>query len=76
MRRRPKKFGVRTLIVQSDDDQIASIVDTGRLQSKLIKGATLKIFEGVPHGLHTARASQSLCRPMFEGHGELRQTFS
>ena len=57
-------FGVRTLIVQSDDDQIASIVDTGRLQSKLIKGATLKIFEGVPHGrrchVWTSPADQGL----------------
>src|ERR1700688_3758198 len=36
-----KKFDVPTLIMQGDDDQIVPFADSGLLQSKLIKGATL-----------------------------------
>jgi non-heme chloroperoxidase len=46
-----KKFDVPTLIIQGDDDQIVPFADAGLLQSKLIKGATLKVYKGAPHGL-------------------------
>jgi fermentation-respiration switch protein FrsA (DUF1100 family) len=36
-----------------DDDQIVPFADSGLLQSKLIKGATLKVYKGAPHGLCT-----------------------
>jgi non-heme chloroperoxidase len=39
------------LIIQGDDDQIVPFPDAGLLQSKMIKGAELKVYEGAPHGL-------------------------
>jgi non-heme chloroperoxidase len=46
-----KKIDVPTLIVHGDDDQIVPLEDSARLSSKLVKNATLKIYEGGPHGL-------------------------
>jgi non-heme chloroperoxidase len=48
-----KKFDVPTLIIQGDDDQIVPFADAGLLQSKLVNGATLKVYKGAPHGLCT-----------------------
>jgi non-heme chloroperoxidase len=48
-----KKFDIPTLIIQGDDDQIVPFRNAAALQSKLIKGATLKVFPGAPHGLCT-----------------------
>jgi non-heme chloroperoxidase len=47
-----KKFDVPTLIIQGDNDQIVPFADAGLLQSKLIEGATLKVYKGAPHGLN------------------------
>src|SRR5262249_38372991 len=47
------KIDVPTLIIQGDDDQIVPFADAGLLQSKLVKGATLKVYKGAPHGLCT-----------------------
>jgi non-heme chloroperoxidase len=46
-----KKFDVPTLILHGDDDQIVPIGASALLSSKLVKGATLKIIPGAPHGL-------------------------
>jgi non-heme chloroperoxidase len=46
-----KKFDVPTLILHGDDDQIVPIADSAMLSSKLIKGATLKVYPGAPHGM-------------------------
>ena len=46
-----KKIDVPTLIIHGDDDQIVPIGASALLSSKLIKGATLKIYPGAPHGL-------------------------
>jgi len=48
-----KKIDVPTLIMQGDDDQIVPFADSGPLQSKIVKGATLKVYKGAPHGLCT-----------------------
>ena len=48
-----KRIDVPTLIIQGDDDQIVPFSDAGLLQSRLIKGATLKVYKGAPHGLCT-----------------------
>ncbi len=48
-----KKFDIPTLIIQGDDDQIVPFANAGQLQSRLIKGATLKVYKGAPHGLCT-----------------------
>src|ERR1700686_2180034 len=53
-----KKFDVPTLILQGDDDQIVPLADSGLLQSKLIRDATLKVYPGAPHGLCTTHADQ------------------
>jgi non-heme chloroperoxidase len=45
-----KKFDVPTLIVHGDDDQIVPI-GMSILSSKLVEDATLKVYEGAPHGL-------------------------
>ena len=46
-----KKFDVPTLILHGDDDQIVPIVAAAMLSSKIVKGATLKIYPGAPHGM-------------------------
>ena len=46
-----KKFDVPTLIIHGDDDQIVPIGAAALLSSKIVKGATLKIYPGAPHGL-------------------------
>jgi non-heme chloroperoxidase len=46
-----KKFDVPTLILHGDDDQIVPIGASALLSSKLVKGATLKVYPGAPHGM-------------------------
>jgi non-heme chloroperoxidase len=46
-----KKFDVPTLILHGDDDQIVPIADSALLSAKLVKGASLKVYPGAPHGL-------------------------
>ncbi len=46
-----KKFDVPTLIIHGDDDQIVPIGASALLSSKLVKGATLKIYPGGTHSL-------------------------
>ena len=46
-----KKFDVPTLILHGDDDQIVPIGAAAYLSSKLVKGAMLKVYPGLPHGM-------------------------
>jgi len=46
-----EKFDVPTLIIHGDDDQIVPIGASALLSARLVKGATLKIYPGAPHGL-------------------------
>jgi non-heme chloroperoxidase len=46
-----KKVDVPTLILHGDDDQIVPIADSSKLSVKLIKGASLKVYPGAPHGM-------------------------
>ena len=46
-----KKFDVPTLIMHGDDDQIVPIGAAAMLSSKLVKGSTLKVYKGLPHGM-------------------------
>jgi non-heme chloroperoxidase len=46
-----KRIDVPTLIVHGDDDQIVPIADSALLSSKIVPGATLKVYPGAPHGL-------------------------
>ncbi len=44
-----------TLIVHGDDDQIVPIGASAMLSSKIVKGATLKVY---PHGMCTTHKDQ------------------
>ena len=46
-----KKFNVPTLILHGDADQIVPIGAAALLSSKLVKGAALKVYPGLPHGM-------------------------
>jgi non-heme chloroperoxidase len=47
------RFDVPTLVLHGDADQIVPIGASALISSKMIKGATLKIYEGAPHGMCT-----------------------
>ena len=53
-----KKFDVPTLILHGDDDQIVPFRDSALLAAKIVKGSTLKIIPGAPHGMCTTLADQ------------------
>jgi len=53
-----KMFDVPTLILHGDDDQIVPIADSAMLSAKLVKGATLKIIPGAPHGMCSTHKDQ------------------
>src|SRR6266481_680341 len=46
-----KQFDVPTLVLHGDDDQIVPIGITSLVSAKIIKGATLKVLAGAPHGM-------------------------
>ncbi|HWB20169.1 MAG TPA: alpha/beta hydrolase [Phycisphaerales bacterium] len=46
-----KKFNIPTLIMHGDDDQIVPIGASAMRSAKLVKGATLKVYPGAPHGM-------------------------
>ena len=48
-----KQFDVPTLFLHGDDDQIVPIGDSAMIASKLVKGATLKVYPGSSHGMCT-----------------------
>ena len=58
-----KKFDLPTLILHGDDDQIVPIAAAALRSAKLVRNATLKIYEGAPHGLtetHKERLNNDL----------------
>lgn len=46
-----QRIDVPTLILHGDDDQIVPIDASARRSEKLVKGSTLKVYPGRPHGL-------------------------
>ncbi len=53
-----KKIDVPTLILHGDDDQIVPIADSSLLAAKIITNATLKVYEGAPHGMPSTLKDQ------------------
>ena len=53
-----KRFDIPTLIIHGDADQIVPIADSALLSAKLVKGATLKVYQGAPHGLTITHKQQ------------------
>jgi len=51
-----KKIDVPTLILHGEDDQIVPIDAAGRASARIVKGATLKVYPGYPHGMPTTHA--------------------
>jgi len=47
------RFDVPTLVLHGSDDQIVPIGPSAMLSSKLIRNATLKVYDGAPHGMCT-----------------------
>jgi non-heme chloroperoxidase len=48
-----RKIDVPVLIMHGDDDQIVPIADSALLSAKLVRHGTLKVYEGLPHGMAT-----------------------
>src|SRR5258706_9091928 len=53
-----KKIDVPTLVMHGDDDQIVPFNVGGAKSSKMIKGATLKVYKGAAHGLMSTNREQ------------------
>ena len=53
-----KTIDVPTLVMHADDDQIVPIGASAILTAKLVKGATLKVYAGGPHGMCTTRKDE------------------
>ena len=51
-----KKIDVPVLIMHGDDDQIVPIQGAALLSAKLVKQGTLKVYQGLPHGMATTHA--------------------
>lgn len=48
-----KAIDVPVLVMHGEDDQIVPIADSALLAIKLLKQGTLKVYEGLPHGMCT-----------------------
>ncbi|HVK75561.1 MAG TPA: alpha/beta hydrolase [Kofleriaceae bacterium] len=53
-----EKIDVPTLFLQGDDDQIVPYEDASVRAAKMVKGSTLTIYKGAPHGLPTTHKDQ------------------
>jgi non-heme chloroperoxidase len=53
-----EKFDVPTLVIHGDDDQVVPIGAAGLTSAKLVKGATLKVYPGAPHGITDTHKDQ------------------
>ncbi|HZP70722.1 MAG TPA: alpha/beta hydrolase [Pseudolabrys sp.] len=51
-----KIITVPTLVMHGSDDQIVPVADSAPLSAKLLKKATLKVYENFPHGMITTNA--------------------
>ncbi|GAA2234171.1 alpha/beta hydrolase [Herbiconiux moechotypicola] len=51
-----KAISVPVLVTQGDDDQVVPYKDAALKQAELLQNATLKIYEGYPHGMLTTHA--------------------
>jgi len=68
-----KKFDVPTLIIHGDDDQIVPIGAAAMLSSKIVKGSTLKIYPGAPHGLCSTLKDQ-INQDLLQFAGQVQKT--
>ncbi|HEV3220295.1 MAG TPA: alpha/beta hydrolase [Candidatus Acidoferrales bacterium] len=53
-----KKIDIPVLVIHSKDDQIVPIAAAGPAAAKLLKHATLKVYDDFPHGMPATNADQ------------------
>ena len=53
-----KRIAVPTLVLHGEDDQIVPFAITGARSARLVRGAVLKSYPGLPHGMPTTHAAQ------------------
>jgi non-heme chloroperoxidase len=53
-----KRIDVPTLVLHGDDDQIVPIAASAPRAAELVRGSTLKVYPGAPHGLCSTLKSQ------------------
>ena len=53
-----RRIDVPTLFIHGDDDQIVPIGASALIASKIVKGATLKVYPGASHGLTATHRDQ------------------
>jgi non-heme chloroperoxidase len=53
-----ERFDVPTLVLHGDDDQIVPIGASALRSSTIVKGAALKVYPGLPHGLCSTNKDQ------------------
>jgi non-heme chloroperoxidase len=51
-----KKIDVPTLVMHGDDDQVVPLAISSERTAHLVKGATLKVYPGYPHGMCATNA--------------------
>jgi non-heme chloroperoxidase len=51
-----KKIDIPVLVIHSKDDQIVPFAAAGPAAAKLLKHATLKVYDDLPHGMPTTHA--------------------
>jgi non-heme chloroperoxidase len=51
-------FDLPTLVIHGDDDQVVPFDVGGKASAAMIKGATLKVYPGGPHGLTDTHKEQ------------------
>jgi non-heme chloroperoxidase len=56
-------FDVPTLVIHGDDDQVVPVEVGGKASAARIKGATLTVYAGAPHGI-TDTHKQQLCEDL------------
>jgi non-heme chloroperoxidase len=51
-----RAIGVPTLVLHGGDDQVVPIEGSAKLSAQLLRNATLKVYEGLPHGMISTHA--------------------
>ncbi len=53
-----RRIAVPTLVMHGEDDQVVPFATTGAQSAQLVKGAVLRSYPGLPHGMPTTHAAQ------------------
>ena len=51
-----KTITVPTIVMHGGDDQIVPLANSAPLSAKLLKRSTLRVYEGLPHGMCTTHS--------------------